>query len=640
MGRATEKNLLLIAVLLRQAGYSQNSRVRVLELKDRHNIVLSSLASEIWNQIRDGKRPTWDQIVQACQLKNWQPWPPQNRPELFLFCDLVMADVRPEDLSGLMSELVGLPNISKMPNLARELVSMAFWVMEEKVTEFLRSNFSVLGKAICEFLVDGEELNRRFREGFYYATYETKKEISARLAEISLLTIEELASPDCQMREERIKQLLKSSGCPWIWQVTPELLKLIEQNETWELVPKLLIDWYRSSHEQERYDGLRENFLANYTLREGLEEVIGLLPDESSRQFAALVFQTTNRWGKDTIHEKYRNVCPQIYAQVIEPALQRGKLEVEEILFYLKTVGIEDGRNVLSGWLAHCKTPSSWEFENNKGYRPLIEDYILPEELSAGNLLCYVENTSLFCEMGYVLRPKDVDSPEKVRAMLTGKEYGGIKFPKTSIWKFDSCCQVLFNCGHSQEVVLESLLECQGKNVRWLDEVLLPRCESNPALRQALHQITWAQEQFWAGQSARDFLARHPHLQKDDQESRQQVKLWWETYWKMIPKNQSLADAFLTPEEQRCLFFQNAAGYHRLGEPAQWMCLFGDEKSRERLTEWLGKNLDKISTDELLSWIKCYNLGSNSRLRKQVRQALKSDQKPTVAMALEILRAN
>lgn len=638
---------LLRAVVLQYASYSSESRnLALVKIIDPCGLVFSPEEQQIWNQLRAGKRPTWQELTTVCRLNRWEAMPPGNRPELADACRRLMRSNQGY-FANIAKDFITDPEIQRMPTLCQRIVTLALGSGDELTFGEIRQNFPCFATGIVAALTEAPRLSYGGRSD------EVKEacDYCGRLFDLAQLFVFGASQLPEAEQKSLTGRLLEVQDHPWIWSITPELVPWAASTEK---LSQFIFCWL--SHGKSNRVVWKDRSSETDTLVGLVYRTYDRLP-EVIAQFSPATFSALVELLAEERHEGRRIIDHYLkadYQRLLEEGsseflplaaavVRSGIAGSDFVHSYLGQVGFEAGKEDFLSWLANFKG----------GFRssvtePLLRDYIVPNSLPVGRFISG-SDVELLIQAGYQLSPKDIDSEEQVGKILP--THGRDEPEATAVWENEQWREALLLYGQAPKRIVGSLLASvrayhkDKEGVSWLLENFVPLA-NRPEIRAALCQAAWQR----SGNDLAQLVLVRGGLLDDwmSDEDRQQMKQYISQYWSLFLRDhQEVADAILSLDQQRDLFFASATKDPRTASgtislwpgPNDWERLFCDEPSRARLKKWLLAHWEVIANKDWLEWVCCFDFVSDPAVLKRIRRLLDSRQEELVKAVIVLLQA-
>ncbi len=645
---------LLVAVILKEASFSEQQRQRILLLLDRYRITLSDSASELWHQLREPQTNfTWSDIRTAAGLTGkWQAMPPKNKPKLFNACRGLIRKPFNDSVPGIIKYYLGEMDLTVLSGFRRASVEASLYTIEP-VFSLLIPSFSICWKDIFSVLINSDSPTWSYEPAELTRYYERK-------FELALFFAEHLDSNWNQKQKDEL---------------AVELTKTLDRSNRWILLAIKKFGMYFSDSQAlpaflirclEVRESVRgdsycpEAFI--HSPSDKMEEYVRNISTNLSALLELLPIKTVIKIAKIAQkHEDAYNLVSDIrYSTLGNRGSIRDKLTNNhdhntELFSQLIRIGLGDVEFLLEYW-DESNSPSTqiridldkWLanqkdiFLNDEAGQKLIK-LIVKHKVRARAGLRNNYYAQRFLSAGYQLKKAEITSTKMVGEILPSEtEYDKTKFLATSIWRNENWRNALVNSGYGQQFIVQSILasapaKSEEVTITWLQEVLIPLCQKQAEFRNALGLIAWCgmEEKFkCSDRLARFLILSNPLYQRWewDPEVVKARELFAAKQWKwLIIHEQDVANLLFSLDKMRDMFFENYLdknGEDRnwLDIPKKWAHIFQTKDVKSRLLTWLLKNEHRIRSSDWLRWVKYWDFHSDTRVQKRISSFIEQSQ--------------
>ncbi|MFH1749963.1 MAG: hypothetical protein ABH837_03690 [bacterium] len=661
---------LIIAVTLNETKRSPENRGLVeTQIFSRHNIELIGAIKLCWDALKGNPQTSWDAVVEIMNIKGWISMPPkanrnfssEDRQKLFVACSRVIENPKPEHIPSIVADIVDGPHLAKMPELRKRIVEAALLEENSLILRILDERFSEFYEEIVSVLTN-------YNASYWYDMFDKKedehKKCFDRLYDLARFLAKRLGTIPLDQRKQIIGRLLENPGSHCTFSIAADLCKPASKwKAEWKKVAQFLVCLLAGLCGRYGSEALRDIM--------SIQKLCLLLSDLPIKITVEFVRLVVTGW-KPAIYQsddlgpklllKNKELAPLLekigrYQKAdlgfLSTLVHSGKADLPTLAVYLKIVGFERGWDDLTVWLAQRKEwVDGYEFVDQQLFDSLI-DYILENDLPAGQLLN--NRCGELFERGYQLHPSDVSNAHLVKHYILGTLSWSALDEKSRAWKNSQWRSVLLKHGPVQMVVtsiLATAAEHKGnKALAWLEKVFVPECQKRSELADEISQLAWNTEDYGVSNYiARLLLHQCDWFKRRAQvQDRNKIRTYFKRYWtQMIPREWEIVRIFFSSEELLETFFGGALKntdkhffsqpFDKL-DPAAWAVLFEDEKSKERLRDWLFRHRDKFRDDEQwLKWVQHFGFISDPRIQAYIYEEYLNRPGETTKLALLILQ--
>lgn len=620
-----------MTVALMEAQHSPRRRSQVFGLLGEIGNDLICKTTEIWDRIRQGENFHWYQIVDLCGSE-WSgkypsPMPPDNEASIYKACRRLMPDTPTEDLPGVAVCLAGDMNLDQnhMPTLRRQIVILTRTI--PGLMQGLDPYFPVLSDAAVSILTASDmpwDNTVKPLEGVSW------------LYELCGWAIPHLL--EYQDGNQLSARLLETTDAPWVWFVAEQLMPFAGDN--FPFLPQLLYRWmYRNSHRYPEHGQWKQvpPDKAALTNDEVLARVaiscsygtrsrlLRLCSEASEEDWGRLTGYTDTSPHRILLAEMLRSTYTNHYSDDLTALVVSGESNtgfVELALGMLDDAALSDWfENYLKG--REKRQKMSPELTQ----RLLGIDDIVGSELIGIGWLPKKEgygtekiSPDLLQATGYRLKSRDVAGVDKVHRLLGyNPSQGRVQLRPTAIWHDAQWRDMIASTVLCPDLVIGSILvgaEHQIKSnnttdtdavVAWLEETLIPVCNSKPAYRAALCSLAIEPTAGTSARLARRLLAspgRIGWIESSGVYDSNVQAYFRVNWWGMLNWEQQFCLAYLGKVKSCDLFFEKALDDRDFPAGAGNMAwLFEGPDEKDRLAHWLTKNQHKIEPERVINWI-------------------------------------
>ena len=631
---------ILLAIALHEASFSEARRISIWkELFDRHDIPFNIGYEVLWRKSRD-RFIRWDEVSPGLPLTPWYGFPPKDRPELYDSLARALENPEPDLLLGQTRSLIDDHGLGEMPYLRSQMINAVTESTDpEKVIEIIRPKAELFADEITDFLMEAQAP--------YWSDRDTdKRKLQFVQGIFGLAKILKGVLPQLDPGKATVlaNNLVNASEKPWVWPMAEEICRYADNPKD---VACFLESWvsHRSGDLNLSGQAKTEIDLLLAEMEVELDRLLRELPAPLATAYATIVSDhadSDKHWEPIVgLMKRYQTEFQQVFSGYV----REGKVRLEFLLRYVEALG-EVAKDDLQGWLR--TNPVSY-YVNPDQIAKLL-DYITQFDLSAGN---FVPKHTKELVGHYDLRTEDVDSPERVVALLP-TEPGALTrtYLPAVFWGYAQWREMVLCSGYETVGALKSFFTSAAHN-KWspekIKETLISLCEEIPQLREALCLVAWDKD-FPAAGLAQGLLAQDVHRYRGwmSPTDWERMREWCLSHIRFLfPTHQTVVNTLLSLEDQRKLLFDSlpyrvGQGIQRpldLPNPEAWAHLFDDLGAQARLLQWLKVHRGGIDVNDWLKWIGHYGFRTDPEVRKRVHELLDHRWEAIRILALKILRA-
>lgn len=639
------------AVALNRSRYSSESRSGVLEYFDYFKIsaaLPTQQANDLWESLRYQKpgesAPSWQDITNVLDLKDWEATPPIDQPELWNACRRLLNNPPAENLDGMVGELIETPNFDKMPLLKRRVVELALWPESRFVLRFALEQFPSFIDAMVDLLIKfdiPEQMFHNRRPDDFNYCYNI-------LNTYSMIVTNRFPYKESGKLESLLELLKSGARYCWNWQIIVQVLRLpgIPSKEG------LILNWIKAMRQhpirsaEENKDRVR--FVMGSAEQEkcwqDLTAIVQILSPREAIGLFGLIME--DRYLTDyaeipRLLGNHPELVPTVVQMQQEPKYCRetlahlvfsGKVSEDVVIRYYQALGIKDTREAILKWIEYCGDAVNFDREL------IITKIVIPNNLPAGNLL--PRHAEALFELGYQLKPKDIAEARTLNQLLQNLT-DGVQIRYCRIWDPNKpqWAQVLLKSKIELSSILTSLFEslpriAVDQRDNFINMILLPACQGNEMLTHATGRFVWDSDQPSAGhremQEMRKIVATDPIFSQwiGSDGKKYYINEYVQTMgFSFLLHEQKTAAVLFPKDEQITIFLTNADEnpknrFYQL-KPAEWRFLFDDE-SQKRFRDWLFVKWPKLGPAAWMGWIEEFGFISDERLPHIINKFLES----------------
>jgi hypothetical protein len=622
--------------------YSINSAERVEQVViNGLGISLNPEAVELWQTIKTGERPGLKRIAEVNGLKNWDNHPGSDQLSLYAHCRRVHANPDRATVIAIANDYAGLASIRERNPLTRKaVVRAAAWGDNPgPLLESLALNFSDYQPDILELLT-GEALYTldRYKDDWL----EKMENTVAGVSGLAGLFVTRLAELDDEAKVEMSERIFATRSCPWFWLRWRDLFQTLPLNEP---VAEWVAHWEGASEGSSSSSRIPPYVQAMRQLGEmPFKEIVESLPISCQAKLAAEYGGPCQHYG--FARAGFAGLMEQHAVEFlpeVRPLVESGNSSLGLLNSVLQALPDEEAFRVLRCWGRQNTKETEYSLEPGE-MEGLIEqlkrfDAPLPPRLQ--------NRRGYFWELlrcGYKLRERDVSVLNPLEDMRDTRKSppeisGGLilwddddntrmvlahKWPETEIWVVIR--SVLASSQRSRE---------EGSPVEWLERVLVPALEANPALKERLcHEAGNAVS---GSSHARALLVRQDRLnQWMDAETRDNLDDYVNYNAHQMLGNEAHTLRALYPRERLIEIFRKGCvdTDGSLCELKPWLDLFESKEEIDQLVEITARRLEGKSCYDALGWVKVGGLSEYPAIQHRLEAMLDTEGDPHLVDAV------